>query len=75
MRLEVATEDVRKKAFRTAYDFLDRNRYVLASPEEYARVTNEAREEYRKCPDDLLTMHLLIAVCECIFDISKKVTT
>ena len=74
MRLEVATEDVRKKAFRTAYDFLDRNRYVLDNPDEYKRVANEAREKYNKCPDDLLTMHLLIAVCECIFDVSERVT-
>ena len=72
MRLEVASESVRKQAFRKAYEFMEQHNVVLTKPEEYRKIMDDARKEYSKDPNDLLAMHLMVAVIECVTDVSKR---
>ena len=73
MRMVVASEERIKKAFREAYDFMERHNEVLADPEEYKDLAADAREAYAKYEGDPLTRNLIYAVFSTVVEISDIV--
>lgn len=55
-------EQMRKEAFRVAYDFLEKHPEKTLDPEYYTKTAKEIAEVVREHPDNILLPHLMLAV-------------
>ena len=63
-----------KKAFRAAYDFMEKHNKLCVDGEDYMAVLKDARKECdRYTSDQVLVKNLLFAVAVSIIDISDTV--
>lgn len=73
MRMTVASEDRIKKAFRVAYEFMEKHNDILDDADDYKNLAAAAREEYAKYEYDPLTRNLMYAVFSTVVEISDVV--
>ena len=61
-----------KKAFRLAYDVLDRCQVPDGTPEYHANVLQMFEESWKNNKDNELLKYLSIGICEWLGDIAKE---
>ena len=71
--MSVATEVQMKKAFRTAYEFMEKHNTILLIADEFKNLATDLLDMYAENMDDPLTCRLLSAVYDYIGAESEKV--